>query len=229
MKHFPHYWPFVRGIQRSPVLSNDHRWIFLTKASDVEIWYFLLSAAEQTVEKTIEAPVIWDAIAFIMTSLKCDARALCEWCMVTEQKHNFVWSRWLMWKMKMDVTLQWRHNGRDSVSNHQPHDCLLNRLFRRRSNKTSKLRFTGLCVGNSPGTGEFPAQMASNAEDVSIWWRHHELPGYRAEIILKKFLKHNRLTWFEKIGIALFYKFMPITHFPWRLWHRHFFRVTGTL
>ena len=32
---------------------------------------------------------------------------------------------------------------------------------------------TGLCVGNSPGTGEFPAQMASNAENVSIWWRHH--------------------------------------------------------
>ena len=31
------------------------------------------------------------------------------------------------------ITLRWRHNGRDSVSNHQPHDCLLNRLFRRRS------------------------------------------------------------------------------------------------
>ena len=28
-------------------------------------------------------------------------------------------------------------------------------------------------MGNSPGTGEFPAQMASNAENVSIWWRHH--------------------------------------------------------
>ena len=55
-----------------------------------------------------------------------------------------------------------RHNGRDGVSNHQPHDCLLN-----------KFRVTGLCRGDSPGTGEFPAQMASNAENVSIWWRHH--------------------------------------------------------
>ena len=64
--------------------------------------------------------------------------------------------------------LQWRHNGRDSVSNHQPHDCSLNRLFRRRSKKTSKLRVTGLCAGNSPVTGEFPAQMASNAENGSI-------------------------------------------------------------
>ena len=70
-------------------------------------------------------------------------------------------------------SLRWRHNERDNVSNHQPHDCLLNRLFRRRSKKTSKLRVTDLCVGNSPGTGEFPAQTASNAENVSIWWRHH--------------------------------------------------------
>ena len=71
--------------------------------------------------------------------------------------------------------LRWRHNGGDGVSNHQPHDCLLNRLFRRRSKKTSKIRVTGLCAGNSPGTGEFPAQVASNGESVSIRWRHHAL------------------------------------------------------
>ena len=41
------------------------------------------------------------------------------------------------------------------------------------SKKTSKLRVTGLCAGNSPVTGEFPAQMTSNAENVSIWWRHN--------------------------------------------------------
>ena len=76
------------------------------------------------------------------------------------------------------VSLQWRHNGRDSVSNHQPHYCLLNSLFRRRSKKTSKLRVTGLCEGNSLGTEEFPAQMASNVENVSIWWRHH-VTSYR--------------------------------------------------
>ena len=47
--------------------------------------------------------------------------------------------------------LHWRHNDHDGVSNHQPHGCLLNRLFRRWSKKTSKFRVTGLCVGNSPG------------------------------------------------------------------------------
>ena len=72
-------------------------------------------------------------------------------------------------------SLLWRHNGHDCVPNHQPRHCLLNCLFGRRSNKTSKLRVTGLCVGNSSGTSEFPAQMASNAENVSIWWRHHFL------------------------------------------------------
>ena len=45
---------------------------------------------------------------------------------------------------------QWRYNGHDIVSNHQPRDCLLNRLFRRRSKKTSTLCVTGLCAGNSP-------------------------------------------------------------------------------
>ena len=63
-------------------------------------------------------------------------------------------------------TLQWRHNERDGISNHQPHDCLLNCLFKRREN--IKAPVTGLCAGNSP---------ASNTENVSIWclkwWRHH--------------------------------------------------------
>ena len=60
----------------------------------------------------------------------------------------------------MYESLLWRHNGHDCVSNQQPRDCLLNRLFRRRS----KLGVTGLCAGNSSGTGELPAQIASNAE-----------------------------------------------------------------
>ena len=71
------------------------------------------------------------------------------------------------------ISLRWRHNERDAVSNHQLHDCLPKRLLRRRSKNPSKLPVTGLCGGNSPVTVEFPAQRASNAEDVSIWWRHH--------------------------------------------------------
>ena len=79
----------------------------------------------------------------------------------------------MKFESKFQQSVHLRHNGRDGVSNHQPHDCLLNHLFRRKSKKTSKLCVTGLCAGNSPGIGEFPAQMASNAENISIWWRHH--------------------------------------------------------
>ena len=52
---------------------------------------------------------------------------------------------------KCFIILRWRHNDHAGVSNHQPHGCLFNRLFRRRWKKTSKLRVTGLCPGNSPG------------------------------------------------------------------------------
>ena len=40
---------------------------------------------------------------------------------------------------------------------------------------TFKLRVTGLCAGNSPLTGEFPAQSTGNAKNVFIWWRHHDI------------------------------------------------------
>ena len=70
-------------------------------------------------------------------------------------------------------SLHWRYNDHDGVSNHQPYGCLLNRLFRRRSKKTSKLRVTGLCVGNSPGPVNFPHKGPVTQKNVSIWWRHH--------------------------------------------------------
>ena len=46
-----------------------------------------------------------------------------------------------------------------------------------RSKKTSKLCITGLWVGNSPVTGEFPTQKASDTENVSMWWHHHVYLG----------------------------------------------------
>ena len=63
------------------------------------------------------------------------------------------------------ISLQWRHNEHDAVSNHLRLDCLFNHLFRPWSKKTSKLHVTVLC--------EFAAQTASDAENVSIWWHHH--------------------------------------------------------
>ena len=62
---------------------------------------------------------------------------------ISYEGEGYRWCRWAF------CALQCRHNGRDGVSNHQPHDCLLSRLLRRRSKKTPKLQITGLWVGNS--------------------------------------------------------------------------------
>ena len=61
------------------------------------------------------------------------------------------------------ISLQWRHNECDGVSNHQPYDCLVNRSFKAQIKK-SKLRVTGLCEGISSVTGEFPAIPRTNGQ-----------------------------------------------------------------
>ena len=138
------------------------------------------------------------------------------------------------WHTWHHCTLQWRHNGHGSVSNHQPYDCLLNRLFRHRSKKTSKLRVTGLCVGNSPVPGEFPAQMSSNAENVSISWRHHESALKRSlpmavlthwplgvvEIILRVSRAHT-----QQLSKA---EFRPFIVTQYRIWYRWCYKKQTT-
>ena len=74
------------------------------------------------------------------------------------------------------VSLHWRHNERHGVSNHQPNDCLLNRIFRRRSNKTSKLRVTGLC--ESPPQEPVTRKMFS-LDDVIMILRRITLSKWR--------------------------------------------------
>ena len=76
----------------------------------------------------------------------------------------------------------WRHHERAGVSNHQPHDCLLNGLFRCRSKKTSKLRVNGLCAGNSPGPVNSPHKGPVTRKmfpfDDVIMYRDKIIAGY---------------------------------------------------
>ena len=120
-KHFPRYWLTVREIDR---------WIPLTMASHAELWCFLWSAPEQTIEQTIEPLVIWDAIELIMTSLQCGVHVRSTSVNVKNTTHldgvdqgtSQLWYTW------------WRHQmGTISAS-------------------------LALCAGNSPAPGEFPAQ-----------------------------------------------------------------------
>ena len=94
-------------------------------------------------------------------------------------------------------SLRWRHNERDSVSNHQPHGCLLNGLLRRRSKKTSNPRVTGLCVGNSPGPVNSPHKgpdtrkcfhLMTSSCYPGLWWPRflsaYRILGYNEFIII---------------------------------------------
>ena len=88
-------------------------------------------------------------------------------------KWAIIWHGTLAAVVRVPFSLQWCHNERGGVSNHRRLVCVSNCLFMYRSKKTSELRVTGLYEGNSPVTGEFPTQRASNAENVSIRWRQH--------------------------------------------------------
>ena len=116
---------------------HDHRWRLKSPAS----WLFTQAFIQTQIKENINAPRHWP---------------LCG---------EFTGDRWIprtkgQYRGKcfhlMTSSLRWRHNGRDGVSNHQPHECLLNRLFRRRSKKTAKLCVTGLCAGKSPGPVNSP-------------------------------------------------------------------------
>ena len=100
-----------------------------------------------------------------------------QYVMSNRNKICNIWRRGVYKSFGMRITLQWRHNGNDGVSNHQPCDCLLNRLFRRRSKKTSKLRVTGLCGGDFTGDRWIPCTKGPVTrkifpfDDVIIWWQ----------------------------------------------------------
>ena len=185
-----------------PLLGEftGHWWILLTKASDAELWCFLWSTPEKIIKQSrrrwFETPLhlIWRRCSakkrnmfnvlrhnitvpipislqlFLLLDFTIPLVISTGWLKILWFL-NFI-HKWCP-HVLVCLSLLWRHNGHDGVSNHQPHDCLLNRLFRRRLKKTSKLSVIGLCAGNSPLTGEFPAQRASNAENVAILWRHH--------------------------------------------------------
>ena len=156
-KHFPRHWPFEWGIHRSPVNSpHKGQWRGAFMFSFICAWINRgLNNREAGDLRHYRAH--YDVIAmplsvFQLLYLHCMICYICMFC-------SYVFYRKCLYRRGVTKgPLHWRHNELDGVSDHQPHDCLLTCLFRHRSNKTSKIRVTGLCEGNSPGTGEFPAQ-----------------------------------------------------------------------
>ena len=134
-KRFPRYWTFVRGIHRSPVNSpHKGQWrgalMFSLMCARTNGWANNRDAGdlrrhcshyEVTVMKHFRIHHLNNTI---LPNLQCHRRF-----------SNFNNRKSVgptltdVWKIQAN-TLQWRHNGRDGVSNHQPHYCLLNRLFK---------------------------------------------------------------------------------------------------
>ena len=141
-KHFPRYWPFVWGIHRWPVNSpHKGQWRGALMFSFICAWIngcvntseagdLRRDRADYDVTVTRKQNVSFEILALE------DKRHWMQSC----HRANFV--------VRVGSALQWRHNGRNGGSNHQPHDCLLNRLFRHRSKKIPKLSVTGLCEGS---------------------------------------------------------------------------------
>ena len=137
--------------------------------------------------------------------------------------------------------LQWRHNDHGGVANHQPHGCLLNRLFRRRSEKTSKLRVTGLCAGNSPGPVNSPHKgqvmqkmvpfddaIMRGRIQIRVWT--HNRPPYLALTVelWDVFCEDFEENWPRYNGTAWYMCFLTI--FMTWIWesmtvHRHYIRI----
>ena len=148
---YPHKCPVTRSID---VLFDVHR--------------------EQTFQQIVELQVIWDSMELMWRRFNemiwqgtLQSRW---WTHISTEPFRC----WFMYR-NFNNTKQWCNNEHDGVSNHRRLDCLLNCLFRRRSKRTSKLRVTGLCKGNPPVTRGFPSQRASNAQNVFISWRRHEI------------------------------------------------------
>ena len=131
---------------------------------------------------------------------------------------------WLGWgitshgKLYVITSLLWRHNGRDSVSNHKPHHCLLNRLFGRKSKKTSKLRVTGLCAGNSqwPVTRNiFPFDDVIMCSSQCIMWFINIVQSLTPPHTWTLWITYLAITFLIPIGIIILAQQYVLIGRPW--------------
>ena len=162
-KPFPRYWPFVRGIHRSPVNSpHKGQWRGALVFSLICAW-INGQVNNREVGDLRRHRAHYDVIVMLSLVNQVQINGTGTIAVLSARSNVCTIER-----QHRHLALQWRHNEHDDVTNHRRLHCLPNRLFRRRLKKTPKLRVNGLCEGNWPVTGEFPAQGASNAENVSI-------------------------------------------------------------
>ena len=138
-------------------------------------------------------------------------------------------------RLSHNKTLRWRHNGCDGVSNQRPHDCLLNVYSAADQSKHHSSASLVFVRGILPGAGEFPAQMASHAENVSLRWRHHDVSHVRG-CLVTVLGKARAINYMATQPSSIIYFVFIITAFAnvctsslWIMFHRNATDVTQTL
>ena len=99
---------------------TGHRWIPLTNASDAELWCFRWSAPDQTAEWKIETPVIWDALAPVMTSLWWTHNNLDMCTYILLPRDALFRDGYLYYSQKTTVIMTGRHWWHQRLSYWQP-------------------------------------------------------------------------------------------------------------
>ena len=146
-KHFPRNWPFVREIHRSPVnFPHKGQWRGALMFSLIYVWINDWVNNREAGDLRRQHGH-YDVIVMQNYIIITIGYAKFHYSDVMFAGSSQIISLTIVYSTVYSGTDQWK--------------------------KTSKLRVTGLCAGNSSMTEEFPAQMAGNAENVSIWWRHH--------------------------------------------------------
>ena len=101
------------------------------------------------------------------------------------------------------IALLWHYNGRGSIWNHQPHDCLLNLLFRRTSKKIQSSASLAFVWGSHRGPVNSPhkwpvTQKMFPFDDVIMWCAF-----FSCDHIMRSY-------WFHSIDLS--YLFIHIHH-----------------
>ena len=111
METLSHYWPFERGIHR---FIRTERPVMGKRFA--RHWLMIMTRLQISLNAVMSYPVIY-AQGFVMFRIPL---------LIGLTSYIF-------------LSLKWRHNEPDGVSNYRRLYCLLSRLFRRRTKKTSKL------------------------------------------------------------------------------------------
>ena len=202
-KRFPRYWPFVQGIHRSPVNSTHKgQWrralMFSLICAWINSWLNNREAGDLRSHRA-HYDVIVMLMNFHQISLKYYPRGTCDnktemvlvillrWtsdmslpCLMLTMIQDVQYIHYIMRAIASQITsLTIVYSTVYSDADQRKHQSSASLAFvwgihRWPVNFSQAARHWPLC-GEFTGTGEFPAQMASIAENVSIWWSHHEI------------------------------------------------------